>query len=194
MDNHIEEITNVERLSDIFTTFFEEASGSVEKIIESDFVQDAEVIVGDLGEALGEAVKTLKALKTLASIPTKLYLRKFEKVCRGIYSIPLDKRQKLIKKLGRERFSQESVFILNVINRIEEDDKLPMLVRLLEAQAEGIIELAEYRRLTVLVDRTLYSDLLYLQHNITAVTIRTTMTPMIRVSALIIHRQRRSLL
>lgn len=168
MDDHIEENTPVEYLTECLTTFVQEATGSVEKFLASDFAQDAEAITEELGESLGEAVKLLKTLKSFASIPSKLYLRKFEQFCRGVYRIPLDKRQSYIKKLGRERFNQESVFILNVINRIEEEDKLPFLVKLLEAQTDGAIDLGEYRRLTVLVDRTLYNDLVYLEHSITA--------------------------
>lgn len=168
MDNHIEEATNIEQLSCLLETFVEDATDSVETFLTSDLVQDAAAMTAELGESLGEAVKTLKLLKSLASIPSKLYLRKFEQFCKGVYEIPLEKRRKFIEKLGRERFNQESVFILNIINRIEEEDKLPFLTRILEARIEGVIDSAEYRRLTVLVDRTLYSDLLYLEHNITA--------------------------
>ena len=168
MDKYIEENAGIEQLSNLLTTFVEEATASVERFLASDFAQDATAITTELGENLGDAVKALKVLKSFASIPTKLYLRKFEQFCRGVYDIPLEKRQKFMKTLGRERFNQESVFILNVINRIEEEDKLPLLVKLLEARTEGIIDPAEYCRLTVLVDRTFYSDLLYLEHNITA--------------------------
>ena len=55
-----------------------------------------------------------------------------------------------------------------VIQKIEEKEKIPFLLKLLEAQMYNIIDLTEYRRLMILVDRTLYSDLLYLKDHITA--------------------------
>lgn len=84
------------------------------------------------------------------------------------YQIQLEKQQRYIKTLGQKKFVQESVFILNIINRIEEEDKFPLLIKLLDAQCGGDISEKEYRRLIVMVDRTLYSDLLYLGHSITA--------------------------
>lgn len=168
MDNHLEENMSVEQLIKFLATFAEEATDTVEEFLASDLVQDATTMATELGEALSDAVKGLKLLKSVASIPSKLYLRKFEKFCRGLTQIPLEKRQKYMKTLGREKFNRESVFILNVINRIEEEDKFPLLIKLLDARTEGTITSDEYRRLTVLVDRTLYSDLLYLEHNITA--------------------------
>ena len=160
--NHIEQLVNY---LEVFTN---EATDAVEKFLTADVVQDTAAMVTELGNALSDAIKGLKALKAIASIPSKLYLRKFEKFCRGLADIPLEKRQRYMKILGREKFTQESVFILNVINRIEEEDKLPLLIKLLDARSGEEINEEEYRRLTVMVDRTLYNDLLYLGQNITA--------------------------
>ena len=164
----MEENTNIEQLVNCLEVFTNEATDAVEKFLASDMVQDAATMAAELGDTLSDAIKGLKALKAVASIPSKLYLRKFEKFCRGLADIPLEKRQRYMKILGREKFTQESVFILNVINRIEEEDKSPLLIKLLHARSGGEISEEEYRRLTVMVDRTLYSDLLYLGHSITA--------------------------
>jgi len=168
MDNHLEESMSVEQLIDLLATFTEKATDTAEKFLASDLVQDVAIMTAELGEVLSDAVKGLKLLKSVASIPSKLYLRKFEKFCRGLVQIPLEKRQHYMKTLGREKFNHESVFILNVINRIEEEDKLPLLIKLIDARTEEIITSDEYRRLTILVDRTFYRDLLYLEHNVTA--------------------------
>lgn len=167
MDN-IENKTGIEELATLLTTFFEEGTRSAVEFLESDLVQDVKEVVGEVGLALENTIKTLKILKSVASIPTKLYLHKFERFCREIPDIPLEKRQKFMEKLGHERFQRESVFILNVINRIEEEDKLPLLAKILDACTEGVIPLAEFRRLTMLIDRTLYNDLEYLGQHITA--------------------------
>jgi len=168
MDNHLEESISVEQLINFLATFAEEATDTVEKFLASDLVQDATTMTTDLGASLSEAIKGLKLLKSVASIPSKLYLRKFEQFCRGLVQIPLEKRQRYMKTLGREKFNRESVFILNVINHIEEEDKLPLLIKLLDARIAGVLTSDEYRRLTILIDRTFYNDLLYLEHNITA--------------------------
>ena len=167
MDN-IENKTGIEELANLLTTFFEEGTTSAAEFLESDLVQDTKEVVVEIGTALGNVIKTWKMLKSVASIPTKIYLRKFERFCRGISDIPLEQRQKFMEKLGHERFQRESVFILNVVNRIEEEDKLPLLAKILDACTAGVITLSEFRRLTMLVDRTLYSDLEYLGQHITA--------------------------
>lgn len=159
----MEENINIEQLVNWLNIFMTEATNTIENLLASEVIQGTI----ELSNSLASAIDTLNTLKKIASIPSKLYLRKFEKFCRGLASIPLDKRKKYVKTLGREKFSQESVFILNVINRIEEEDKLPLLIKLLDARCGNEISAEEYRRLTVMVDRTLYSDLLYLKHSIT---------------------------
>lgn len=59
------------------------------------------------------------------------------------------------------------MFVLNIINRIEENDKIDFLLRLLEGILDGEIDDITYRRLMVPVHRTLYSDLLYLKDHVT---------------------------
>ncbi len=167
MDN-TENKVGVEQLANLFATFFEEGTTSAAEFLESDLVRGAKDVVGEIGSTLGDAIKTWKMLKAIASIPTKIYLRKFERFCRGVSDIPLGTRQKFMKMLGHEHFQRESVFILNVINRIEEEDKLPLLAKILDACTEGVITLSEFRRLTMLIDQTLYSDLEYLGQHITA--------------------------
>lgn len=167
MDN-MENKMGIEELANLFATFFEEGMTSAAEFLESDLVQDTKEVVGEIGSTLGDAIKAWKMLKSVASIPTKIYLRKFECFCRGVSNIPLETRQKFMKTLGHEHFQRESIFILNVVNRIEEEDKLPLLAKILDACTEGVIPLAEFRRLTMLIDRTLYNDLEYLGQNITA--------------------------
>lgn len=168
MDNQMDTTGNLEQMISFLQTFFEEATDTVEELMDSDLAQDALVIGQEIGASLSEAIKGYKAYKAISSIPTKLYLYKFDKFCKGIYEIPIEKRQAFIQKLGRHKFNQESYFILNSINRIEEEEKIPFLLKLLEARTDGIIDEGEYRRLTILVDRTMYNDLVYLEHHITA--------------------------
>lgn len=167
MDNSMNN-ENLEQLATLFTTFVEKATYTIKEFLDSDVVLDTVDLYKTFEEDLGDAIKAFKMIKAISSIPSKLYLRKFERFCKGMIEIPLDKRQKYLNILGHKKFREESYFILNVINRIEEEDKIPFLVKLLEARTENVIDSFEYRRLTILIDRTLYEDLLYLEHNITA--------------------------
>lgn len=164
----MKENTSLKQLVDVLATYTERITDASNEILDSDIAQNTTAIIESVGESLAEASKVIKFLKAVDSIPTKLYMRKFEQYCKGLADISLEKRQKYMNALGREKFNKESVFVLNIINRMEEEDKLPFLLKLLEAKMEGVLDDCEYRRLMVLTDRTLYSDLLYLEANITA--------------------------
>ena len=163
----LSETNYIDVLKDILETFMNEATDIAVQVMNSDIVQDGTEILSQVGEAVSGAIKSLKVAHKIASIPTALYMKKFERYCKGLTTIPLEKRQKYMKLLGKEKFNKESVFVLNVINRIEENEKIPLFLRILNAKMDGFIDDNEYHRLMILTDRTLYSDLLYLKDNIT---------------------------
>ena len=151
----LSETNYIDVLKDILETFMNEATDIAVQVMNSDIVQDGTEILSQVGEAV------------YGAIPTALYMKKFERYCKGLTTIPLEKRQKYMKLLGKEKFNKESVFVLNVINRIEENEKIPLFLKILNAKMDGFIDDNEYHRLMILTDRTLYSDLLYLKDNIT---------------------------
>lgn len=163
----LEETNYIDVLKDVLEIFMKEATDIAMKVMNSDTVQSGTEILSQVGEAVFGAIKLLKAAQKIASIPTALYMKKFERYCKGLTMIPLEKRQKYIELLGKEKFNRESVFVLNVINRIEENEKIPLFLMILNAKMDGFIDDNEYHRLMILTDRTLYSDLLYLKDNIT---------------------------
>lgn len=163
----LSETNYIDVLKDILETFMNEATDIAVQVMNSDIVQDGTEILSQVGEAVSGAIKSLKVAQKIASIPTALYMKKFERYCKGLTTIPLEKRQKYMKLLGKEKFNKESVFVLNVINRIEENEKIPLFLKILNAKMDGFIDDNEYHRLMILTDRTLYSDLLYLKDNIT---------------------------
>ena len=163
----LSETNYIDVLKDILETFMNEATDIAVQVMNSDIVQDGTEILSQVGEAVSGAIKSLKVAHKIASIPTALYMKKFERYCKGLTTIPLEKRQKYMKLLGKEKFNKESVFVLNVINRIEENEKIPLFLKILNAKMDGFIDDNEYHRLMILTDRTLYSDLLYLKDNIT---------------------------
>lgn len=162
--NSSNERCNITALSNTLQNIMKYADETARQFFGEDIVDVAACST----EILSDSFKLLQALKKVASIPTKLYMRKFDRYCRGLTQIPLNKRQRYIKKLGSEAINKENIFILNVINRIEDEEKLDFLVKLCAARLDTKIDDDyEYRRLVIMVDRTMFSDLIYLEENIT---------------------------
>ena len=130
----LSETNYIDVLKDILETFMNEATDIAVQVMNSDIVQDGTEILSQVGEAVSGAIKSLKVAQKIASIPTALYMKKFERYCKGLTTIPLEKRQKYMKLLGKEKFNKESVFVLNVINRIEENEKIPLFLKILNAK------------------------------------------------------------
>ena len=108
----------------------------------------------------------MKIIRKSASIPDKLFMHKMERYCAGLVSIPSSKREKYAAKVGKKSLNKDSVFILGVLNKIEELSKIDILVRLFEAKMDEEIDDQTYRRMMLQVDRTMYSDILFLKDNI----------------------------
>ena len=158
---------NLETMLRILKGFMTDMETDLSAFLESDNLQDAKAIADIANESISETITLFKAIRNIASIPSQLFLHKFEHYCKGLGNIPKEKREKYIQMLGKEKFNREGGFVLNIINRIEENDKIDFLLRLLESKLDGEIDDTTYRRLMVLVDRTLYSDLLYLKDHVT---------------------------
>ena len=130
--NSSNERCNITALSNTLQNIMKYADETARQFFGEDIVDVAACST----EILSDSFKLLQALKKVASIPTKLYMRKFDRYCRGLTQIPLNKRQRYIKKLGSEAINKENIFILNVINRIEDEEKLDFLVKLCAARLD----------------------------------------------------------
>ena len=71
-----------------------------------------------------------------------------------------------MKKVGKEWLNKDSVFILDVLNRIEELSKIDRMLKLFEAKIYEKIDDQTYRRLMLMADRTMLSDLEYMEKHI----------------------------
>lgn len=155
-------------LCEILEKFIGNAEKTICSFLDNEDIQEAVDCIEQIGESAADVVGAIKFIRRVASIPSNLFLNKFVRYCKGLTDIPLEKRQKYLRDLGKEKFNKEGAFTLNVIQKIEEEDKIPLLLKLLKAKMDHIIDDVEYRRLMILTDRTLYSDLLYLEGHITA--------------------------
>ncbi len=170
MDNKMNEelaLVELDSISNALSAFIEQGTETVIDFFTSD---EAAVIwesVTEISAELVKASKIITVIRKAASIPDKLFMNKMEKYCRGLIEIPANKREKYAAKVGKAGLNKDSVFILGVLNKIEELSKIKILLALFDAKMDETIDEETYRRLMLLVDRTMFSDLLYLKANIT---------------------------
>lgn len=167
MDNDKElELVGVDSIIDSLSTLIEQGSKNIVALISSDDLSDLLDEIKELGAELSKAIKVVTIIRKSASIPDKLFMRKMERYCAGLVSIPTSKREKYAAKVGKKSLNKDSVFILGVLNKIEELSKIDILVRLFEAKMDEEIDDQTYRRMMLQVDRTMFSDILFLKDNI----------------------------
>ena len=160
------ELVGVDSVIDSLSTLIEQGSEKIVEFISSDDFSDLLAEIKELGAELSKAIKVVKIIRKSASIPDKLFMHKMERYCAGLVSIPSSKREKYAAKVGKKSLNKDSVFILGVLNKIEELSKIDILVRLFEAKMDEEIDDQTYRRMMLQVDRTMYSDILFLKDNI----------------------------
>ena len=160
------ELVGVDSVIDSLSTLIEQGSEKIVAFISSDDFSDLLAEIKELGAELSKAIKVVKIIRKSASIPDKLFMHKMERYCAGLVSIPSSKREKYASKVGKKSLNKDSVFILGVLNKIEELSKIDILVRLFEAKMDEEIDDQTYRRMMLQVDRTMYSDILFLKDNI----------------------------
>ena len=160
-------IPSVNDLAETVSTFIVEGTNDIVNFFTSETMVEILEVSKDIGESLSKAFKVISIIQKSASIPDKLFMHKMEKYLKGLIEIPQDKRNKYLERVGKKSLNKDSIFILNMLNRIEESSKFDMLLKLFEAKMDQIIDDNMYTRLCLLVDRTMYADLLYLIENIT---------------------------
>ena len=160
------ELDGVDSVIDSLSTLIEQGSEKIVAFISSDDFSDLLAEIKELGAELSKAIKVVKIIRKSASIPDKLFMHKMERYCAGLVSIPSSKREKYAARVGKKSLNKDSVFILGVLNKIEELSKIDILVRLFEAKMDEEIDDQTYRRMMLQVDRTMYSDILFLKDNI----------------------------
>ena len=139
-----------------------EMMNDIQRLADNKFVKEIE----NMSEIAGKAIGAIKIIKKIYDIPSQLFMYKFERYCKGLSNIPLEKRKEYLKNSEKISRKKETLFILNVINKIEDIDKIDMTIKLLEAKLYDKIDETTYRRLLIMLGNTLYSDLIYMKNNI----------------------------
>lgn len=162
--------SSIEYCSNFINGMFTENADALMKGLENAKGLDFYDVLAAAKEGLdlaGEALTAATIIKNLCGLPTKLFLTKFEKYCRGLIEIPMQDRAAYFQRVDQQSRDSETLFILGVINKIEEIEKIDIMLALFKAKLYDEINDAAYRRLVVMAGNTLYSDLCYMGKNIT---------------------------
>lgn len=173
MDNNLNEIIETKGtfnilhvLDEFFTSAFELAQSSYDAVINSAFFENSVEVIRTIDDSAEGLSKIYKGIKAVASIPDRLFLRKFERLCLGIGKIPEHKRKKYVKKITRKKFNKDTVFILDVITRVEELEKIDIFSRLWEVKMDEKIDDDRFRRFVIMTANTMLQDLKYMSNYI----------------------------
>lgn len=162
--------SSIEYCSNFINGMFTENADALMKGLEKAKGLDFYDVLAAAKEGLdlaGEAITAATIIKKLCGLPTKLFLTKFEKYCKGLIDIPMQDRAAYFQRVDQQSRDSETLFILGVINKIEEIEKIDIMLALFKAKLYDDINDATYRRLIVMAGNTLYSDLCYMKDNIT---------------------------
>ena len=153
-------------LAEMFTEKAKDLMANFESVKDIGFKDSTDMIKEGLDLA-GEAITAYTIFKKAYELPTRLFLTKFERYCKGLIDIPMQDRAAYFQRVDQQSRDSETLFILGVINKIEEIEKIDIMLALFKAKLYDDINDATYRRLIVMAGNTLYSDLCYMGKNIT---------------------------
>jgi len=91
-------------------------------------------------QTLSEAITYIGWIRKVSSVPTKLFMYMYEKYAIGLSEIPLEKRNRYLKKVGKKGLDRDSVFVLTIFNKIDELAKIEMMLSLLGEKIDCIID------------------------------------------------------
>lgn len=79
----MQEEHNLETMLRILKGFMTDMETDLSAFLESDNLQDAKAIANIANESISETITLFKAIRNIASIPSQLFLHKFERYCKG---------------------------------------------------------------------------------------------------------------
>lgn len=171
MENNMNELVEIadkglNELDEFLESVFELTQTAYETVVNSAFFNTVIDTVNTVDDTCEKISKIYKGIKVVASIPDRLFLRKFERLCLGVGKIPEEKRKKYIKKISKKKFNKDSAFILDVISRVEDLNKIDIFSLLWEAKIDGKIDDDKFRRYVIMTASTMLQDLKYMSTHI----------------------------
>ena len=111
IDNKVEKKDSIEICIDLLEELFQEGSEKVFAYLYGNVSEEKHQLAVNLLETLEDnldilsnTVSEIRLLKEIKDIPSKIFMRKFERYCRGIMKIPIEEREKYLEKVGKNFF------------------------------------------------------------------------------------------
>ena len=122
--------------------------------------------VKEIGSDISGLKNLISYVRKVASIPDILYMRKVKRYCKGISTISPHSREKFARKIGKKSINKDSIYVLDILNRTEDEMKIDIFAELFKHKVYENIDDMTYRRMMTLVDHTLYHDIVYMDSHI----------------------------
>lgn len=146
---------------------------SFDSFFESGNLIDALSQVGEVGLdyafELSEAAPILKDIpvlgllvsgtKTVANIRSFVLANKVFKFFYGIKDVPIEKRRKFAEEYCQANREDTAVALLSVLDRLSNQNYVPIICRLMKAKMDEEITLLDFNRCVLALERTSYTDL-----------------------------------
>lgn len=113
-------------------------------------------------DTVSDAIPVVRIVSKAVSIPDQLFMRKVKKLIEDTARLSNHKAVATANKASIIKAKSETYFIFNIIQNIEEEEKIPHLAIILSNYLSQNINQSQYRRLSLLVQRTFSEDLDYL--------------------------------
>jgi len=139
----------------------------LKKVVGIDSVSDTLSLI--MGCLSGDAASLCKAAEDIVSVPyhasQNIFWRKFCKFIEGVYSSSEFARrfaETITNTPHRDRYSTK---IMQIINQIDEDEKVDYIVNATRALCWGRISTSEYFRICLAIQRCFFEDLMFVRDN-----------------------------
>jgi len=146
---------------------------SFDNTFESGNLVDTFSQVGEVGIdyalELSEAAPILKDIpvlglivsgtKTVANIRSHVLANKVFKFFYEIKDVSIEKRQKFAEEYCQANREDTAVALLSILDRLNNQNYVPIICRLMKAKMDGAITIPEFNRTVLALERTAYTDL-----------------------------------
>lgn len=97
------------------------------------------------------------------SISDTMFMKKCLKFLKGISDIPKEKRYEFIGDLSVRNQEDAAELILSIINKLDHPQKIELICKLFKAKVFDEISIDDFIRLSFMIEKCPYIDLLYLR-------------------------------
>lgn len=157
------ELDLVEGLSDLI----ENGVTAIEDFFKSETMEMMLTTGVEICEETSKLFKIISIIKKTGSLSDKFFMKKIRSFCKGITEIPIAERKEFVERIGKDKLNAEANFILGIVQNTEEEEKFAFYSSIFRARVYEEIDDSMFRRLMILVARTLYYDLVFLLQNYT---------------------------